>query len=293
MIKRKKVLVIFGTRPEAIKMAPVCHVLAKEETLDTIICVSGQHREMLDQVLSVFEIAPNIDLNLMSPGKSLSALTADLISSLGGVISSQGPDLVLVHGDTATAMAGAIAAFMEGVPVAHVEAGLRTYDLRAPFPEEFNRQSISLAATLHFAPTQKAADNLSAERTASGAIMVTGNTVIDALHLCIEKLNQNQERMDNIYEQLVGDLGFEILSTPYVLITGHRRENFGSGFQRICKAISALANAYPQVHFVYPVHLNPQVIEPVKDILENVPNVHLIDPWLTSHLCACLKSASS
>ena len=279
-----KILVVFGTRPEAIKMAPLVHALKASPALQTVVCVTAQHRQMLDQVLELFQISPDIDLNLMRAGQDLSDVTSRVLTGMRDVLKAQKPDAVLVHGDTTTALATAMAAFYENIPVGHVEAGLRTHDVRAPFPEEFNRQVISKIAQWHFAPTTLSKQNLLAEGIRDATITVTGNTVIDALQWVTQRIDQDPARQAQLEGALNQALDFNWKSPSekaphrFVLITGHRRENFGEGFLNICQAIQTLAQTHPDVHFVYPVHLNPNVQEPVYRLLKDLANVHLIAP---------------
>ena len=260
-----KILIIFGTRPEAIKMAPL--VLHLRQDLDIKICVTGQHREMLDQVLKLFKIIPDYDLNLMKPNQNLANLTGEVLNGVTHVLKQEEFDWVLVQGDTTSTMAGAMAAFFQKVPVGHVEAGLRTYDLESPFPEELNRQVTSKMARLHFAPSVESKRNLLNEGFSENNISITGNTVIDALHWVLE----HSSPMDVV-------LPFELQQSRMILVTGHRRENFGSGFQQICEALRIIALKQPDLQIVYPVHLNPNVREPVNRILSNLPNIHLTEP---------------
>lgn len=278
-MQKKKILLVFGTRPEAIKMAPLYHALrALPDEFDTQLCVTAQHREMLDQVLKVFEIIPDIDLNLMKPGQDLFDVTASVLTGMRDVLRTHMPDALLVHGDTSTTLAAAMAGFYLGVPVGHVEAGLRTHDLRAPFPEEFNRQVASKLTKWHFAPTAFSRQNLLDERVPETAISVTGNTVIDALFWMLGRIDADAQRRNALDVLLTAQLNFDWQRQRFVLITGHRRENFGDGFLQICHALQELAARYPAVQFVYPVHLNPNVQQPVIAILADVPNVHLIAP---------------
>ncbi len=278
-MQKKKIMLVFGTRPEAIKMAPLYHALkALPDEFDTLLCVTAQHREMLDQVLKVFEITPDIDLNLMKPGQDLFDVTAGVLLGMREVLRMHKPDALLVHGDTSTTLAAAMAAFYLGVPVGHVEAGLRTHDLQAPFPEEFNRQVASKITKWHFAPTDFSRQNLLAERVPESSITVTGNTVIDALFWVLGRIDANAQRREAITLFLNQQLSFDWHSQRFVLMTGHRRENFGDGFLQICNALKDLAARYPAVQFVYPVHLNPNVQRPVHAILAGLPNVHLIAP---------------
>lgn len=274
----KKVMVVFGTRPEAIKMAPLCHRLREQKDIETIICVTAQHREMLDQVLSIFELTPDIDLNVMKKGQDLYDLTSGILLRMRNTLKEEKPDIVLVHGDTTTTFATSLACFYMGVKVGHVEAGLRTHDIQAPFPEEYNRQSTGIIADYHFAPTDLSQQNLLAEGKNKESIIVTGNTVIDALHLVLKKIDVDNNKSKDITLRLNERLPFAWEAARFVLITGHRRENFGQGFLDICEAIKELAIKNPDSHFVYPVHLNPNVQKPVNEILLGLDNVWLIEP---------------
>lgn len=272
-------MLVFGTRPEAIKMAPLFHALKScPEQFETQVCVTAQHRQMLDQVLRVFEISPDIDLNLMKAGQDLYDVTASVLLGMRDVLRQHKPDALLVHGDTTTSLAAAMAGFYAGVPVGHVEAGLRTHDVYAPFPEEFNRQVASKVTRWHFAPTEFSLRNLLNERINQGRITVTGNTVIDALLWVLARINSDAGRQAELTSFLDDRLPFAWQTERFVLITGHRRENFGDGFLQICEALKDLAASYPNVHFVYPVHLNPNVQQPVMSLLANLPNVYLIEP---------------
>jgi UDP-N-acetylglucosamine 2-epimerase (non-hydrolysing) len=275
----KKIMLVFGTRPEAIKMAPLYHALkASPEQFETQVCVTAQHRQMLDQVLRVFEITPDIDLNLMKAGQDLYDVTASVLLGMRDVLRQHKPDALLVHGDTTTSLAAAMAGFYAGVPVGHVEAGLRTHDVYAPFPEEFNRQVASKVTRWHFAPTEFSQQNLLNERIEEDQITVTGNTVIDALLWVLARIDSDAGRQAELTRFLDDRLPFAWQTERFVLITGHRRENFGDGFLQICEALKDLAARYPNVHLVYPVHLNPNVQQPVKSLLAELPNVHLIEP---------------
>lgn len=277
-MSQKRVLSIFGTRPEAIKMAPVVRALAAHPGFDSRICVTAQHRSMLDQVLGLFEIEPHYDLNVMSPGQDLFDVTSRVLLGLRSVIREESPDIVLVQGDTTTCFAGALAAFYEDVPVAHVEAGLRTGNLRAPFPEEANRTLVSRIAELHFAPTDRSRRNLLAENVPQAQVIVTGNTVIDALLWVRERVAAYPH---GVWKTLFGEALFVRVrdaSRRCVLITGHRRENFGQGFRDLCHGVRDLAASHGDWDFIYPVHLNPNVRQPVNDILTGLSNVHLIEP---------------
>lgn len=283
-MKLIKNLIVFGTRPEAIKMAPLVNEFKKHpEKFDTRVCVTAQHREMLDQVLDFFNLKPDYDLNIMKPGQNLYGLTADIITNLQPILEDFKPDYVFVHGDTSTTMSAALAAFYSGAKICHVEAGLRTHNMRSPFPEEMNRQVTSRITDFHFAPTQKAANNLIVENINKSKVIVTGNTVIDALLESAKKVKAiKSEEIDKL----------KLLINPdkkLILVTGHRRENHGQGFINICEALKEIAITHPDVQIVYPVHLNPKVKEPVYKILSSISNIHLIDPiaypsfvWLMS-----------
>jgi UDP-N-acetylglucosamine 2-epimerase (non-hydrolysing) len=275
----KKIMLVFGTRPEAIKMAPLYFALkSRPEEFTTQLCVTAQHRQMLDQVLKVFDIQPDIDLNLMKPGQDLFDVTSAVLSGMGKVLAEHKPDALLVHGDTTTTLGAAMAGFYRGIPVGHVEAGLRTHDLFAPFPEEFNRQTTGKIARWHFAPTAHSRQNLLDERVPDAHIAVTGNTVIDALLWVLERIEADPCRRAELSEFINNRVPFDWFDKRFVLITGHRRENFGSGFVQICEALKELAASYPDLELVYPVHLNPNVQEPVRNILGGLPNMHLIEP---------------
>lgn len=279
MSKTKKIMLVFGTRPEAIKMAPLVHRLkAEPEFFDIQVCVTAQHRQMLDQVLRIFEIVPDIDLDVMKPGQDLFDVTTAVLQGMKGVFEKNKPDAVLVHGDTTTTLAAAMAGFYAGVPVGHVEAGLRTHDLYAPFPEEFNRQVASRVTRWHFVPTEVSRANLIAERVEDESITVTGNTVIDALYWVLNRIDSDGSRSAQLIQSLNQALPFDWQSDRFVLITGHRRENFGDGFLQICEALYEMASKFNNVHFVYPVHLNPNVQKPVHNILAGLSNVHLVEP---------------
>ena len=273
------VLVVFGTRPEAIKMAPLCHALEKNsDFFNTTICVTGQHREMLDQVLNIFSISPHVDLSIMKKGQDLTDITSSILLKMRDVISQYKPDLILVHGDTTTTIATSMAAFYAKIQVAHIEAGLRTYDMSAPFPEEFNRQITSKISNWHFAPTKLSKMNLINEGVKNESIEITGNTVIDALFWVIERLEHDSDRKNSVVAFISNKLNFDWINSKYILITGHRRENFGKGFISICEAISNLAAKYKDINFVYPVHLNPNVQDPVNLLLSKHTNIYLIEP---------------
>jgi len=269
-----KVLTVFGTRPEAIKMAPLVKCLEHAEGIQARVCVTAQHRQMLDQVLDLFEIRPDHDLDVMRPGQDLFTITAEILQAIRGVYEAERPDIVLVHGDTTTTFAATLSAFYLRIPVGHVEAGLRTGNLYSPWPEEANRRLTSALAAMHFAPTPTSRDNLLRENVPGESILVTGNTVIDALLAVRDKLAASPE----LRAQMEAGAAFLRPDSRMLLITGHRRENFGGGFERICDAIAALAARYPDLDLVYPVHLNPNVQEPVRRLLSGVSNVHLIEP---------------
>ena len=269
-----KVLTVFGTRPEAIKMAPLVHALANDTDFEARVCVTAQHREMLDQVLKLFEITPDYDLNIMKPGQDLTDITCRILEGLKAVFADFQPDVVLVHGDTATTMATSLAAFYHRIPVGHVEAGLRTGDLYSPWPEEANRKIAGHLAMYHFAPTENSRQNLLKESIPDSHIFVTGNSVIDALLWVRDKVMSDQHMM----EKLAANYPFIDPNKKMILVTGHRRESFGGGFERICHALAEIAQAHPDVQVVYPVHLNPNVSEPVKRILHGIDNIILISP---------------
>ena len=270
-----KILAVFGTRPEAIKMAPVLRAIGKK--MDVKVCVTAQHRHMLDQALELFEITPDYDLDIMKSGQDLFDITSKVLLGIKEVIQSESPDIILVHGDTSTSMAVSMAAFYLQIPIGHVEAGLRTYDINSPFPEEFNRQLTARVATFHFAPTEVARQNLLNERVPDRQIYVTGNTVIDALLSVIEKARSTS--FSNSILKSVPFLKQQKDDLPHIiLVTGHRRENFGKGFEEICQALHDIATDNPDIQVIYPVHLNPNVLEPVNRILSNLNNVHLIEP---------------
>lgn len=268
-----KVLTVFGTRPEAIKMAPLALQLASDERFESRVCVTAQHREMLDQVLSLFELAPDYDLNLMKPGQDLNDITCGVLQGLKEVLTDFQPDIVLVHGDTATTFATSLAAYYQQIPVGHVEAGLRTGNLYSPWPEEGNRKLTGALASKHFAPTETSRQNLLKENVAPGSIYVTGNTVIDALFEVSSKLE-----VGPLAAELRERFSFLDDSKRLVLVTGHRRESFGEGFEKICRALVETAKVHPDVQIVYPVHLNPNVREPVNRLLVGIDNVILIEP---------------
>tara|TARA_B100000795_G_scaffold243342_1_gene207134 strand:- start:4410 stop:5513 length:1104 start_codon:yes stop_codon:yes gene_type:complete len=260
-------------------MAPLCHALEKNsDFFNTTICVTGQHREMLDQVLNIFSISPHVDLSIMKKGQDLTDITSSILLKMRDVISQYKPDLILVHGDTTTTIATSMAAFYAKIQVAHIEAGLRTYDMSAPFPEEFNRQITSKISNWHFAPTKLSKMNLINEGVENESIEITGNTVIDALFWVIERLEHDSDRRNSVVAFISNKLNFDWINSKYILITGHRRENFGEGFINICEAISNLAAKYKDINFVYPVHLNPNVQDPVNLLLSKHSNIYLIEP---------------
>lgn len=273
-MKKLTTLCVFGTRPEAIKMAPLALQLYADGRFNAKVCVTGQHREMLDQVLGLFELTPDYDLNIMKPGQDLTDVTCNILQGLKLVFAEVKPDIVLVHGDTASTLAASLAAYYHKIPIAHVEAGLRTGDIYSPWPEEANRKLTGALTELHFAPTTMSRDNLVKENIDPAKIIVTGNTVIDGLLEIVAKLDAGDGLSDKLAEQ------FEFLKPDQrvILVTGHRRESFGGGFDRICEALGNVAKNYPDIQIVYPVHLNPHVREPVNRLLVGVNNVHLIEP---------------
>ena len=270
----KKILTVFGTRPEAIKMAPLVHALASDDRFDAKVCVTAQHREMLDQVLELFEIVPDFDLNIMKPSQTLNDVTTAILVGLKPVLEEFQPDVVLVHGDTATTFAAALAAYYQQIKVGHVEAGLRTGNIYSPWPEEANRKLASAITSYHFAPTAGSKENLLKEGVAESDITVTGNTVIDALFWVRKKLQEDK----SLAVSLAAKFDFLDLDKKLILVTGHRRESFGGGFERICEALRQIATMWPEIQILYPVHLNPNVQEPVTRLLNNLNNVFLIDP---------------
>ena len=276
--KMRKILLVFGTRPEAIKMAPLALELKKSAHLKVKICVTAQHREMLDQVMTSFGLKADYDLDLMRAGQNLNSITSDVVMELKPVLHDFKPDLVLVHGDTTTTMAASLAAYYEQIPVGHVEAGLRTHNIYSPWPEEINRQLTGRIASYHFAPTEEAAMNLMKEGVDREKIYVTGNTVIDALLFKVEKIRNDLELNQGCH-QAIYKSGYDLdTAGKFILVTGHRRENFGQGFENICLALKDLAKRNPNIDFVYPVHLNPNVKKPVEQLLTGVSNIHLIAP---------------
>lgn len=282
----KKIMLVFGTRPEAIKMAPLVKEFQKHpESFETIVCVTGQHREMLDQVLKLFDITPDYDLNIMKQGQDLYDVTARVLTGMRDVLKEAQPDVVLVHGDTTTSTVAALAAFYQQIPVGHIEAGLRTHNIYSPWPEEMNRQITGRIATYNFAPTQLSKQNLMKENINPDSILVTGNTVIDALHQVVRKI-KTDVALNVELEQILRNSGYDVNclknGKKLVLITGHRRENFGDGFIAMCRAIKDLTLKYPEVDFVYPMHLNPNVRKPIHEVfgedLSNLCNMFFIEP---------------
>ena len=282
----KKIMLVFGTRPEAIKMAPLVKEFQKySEMFETFVCVTGQHREMLDQVLNLFEIVPDFDLNIMKKGQDLYDITSKVLLGLRDVLKTVQPDIVLVHGDTTTSTAAALAAFYQQIPVGHIEAGLRTHNIYSPWPEEMNRQITGRIATYNFSPTQLSKNNLLSENVREDHIVVTGNTVIDALYYVVNKIKDDSSLEQKLYNELKQS-GYDVnrLSSGkrLVLITGHRRENFGNGFIEMCSAIKTLVKKYPDVDFVYPMHLNPNVRKPIHEVfgenLDEFQNMFFIEP---------------
>ena len=298
----KRILLVFGTRPEAIKMCPLVKEFQKHpESFETVVCVTGQHREMLDQVLQIFDVKPDYDLNIMKQGQDLYDVTARVLTGMRDVLDTVKPDVVLVHGDTTTSMAAAMSAFYRQIPVGHVEAGLRTHNLYSPWPEEMNRQVTGRIAEYDFSPTPLSRQNLLDEGVSEDKIMVTGNTVIDALHMVVKRIKEDSALSDKLAQNLLDagydvrrldsftdqesvrndtDLSFRAKRRNLVLITGHRRENFGEGFISMCTAIRDLARKYPEVDFVYPMHLNPNVRKPIKEVFgeEKRENLFFIEP---------------
>ena len=274
----KKILLVFGTRPEAIKMAPLVKALQKDtEHFETRVCVTAQHRQMLDQVLEVFGITPEYDLNIMAPNQDLYDITAKVLLGLREVLKDFRPDTVLVHGDTTTSMAASLAAFYMQIPVGHVEAGLRTYNMLSPWPEEMNRQVTDRICTYYFAPTEQSRANLLQENIDAKKIFITGKTVIDALLMAVDIISTTAGVKEKMAKELQ-EKGYTVGDREYILVTGHRRENFGDGFLHICKAIKELAALHPEMDIVYPVHLNPNVQKPVYELLSGLSNVYLISP---------------
>lgn len=283
----KTILLIFGTRPEAIKMCPLIKEFQKyPDSFRTLVCVTGQHREMLDQVLHIFGVAPDYDLNIMKVGQDLYDVTSRVLIGLRDVLKEVKPDMVLVHGDTTTSTAAALAAFYQQIPVGHVEAGLRTYNIYSPWPEEMNRQITSRIATYHFAPTPLSKQNLLRENVSEDHILITGNTVIDALYMIVERLKNDMD-LQKEQEQVLLKAGYDVSRLSkgkrLVLITGHRRENFGDGFIRMCTAMKDLSEKYPDVDFVYPMHLNPNVRQPIAEVFKGLDTLSAGEGWGEAH----------
>jgi UDP-N-acetylglucosamine 2-epimerase (non-hydrolysing) len=275
----KKILLVFGTRPEAIKMAPLVKEFQKDtENFETRVCVTAQHREMLDQVLDLFQITTDYDLNIMKPGQDLYDITSNILLKIKPVLEEFNPDVVLVHGDTATTFAASLAAYYQKIKIGHVEAGLRTGNLYSPWPEEGNRRLTGILTDYHFSPTETSKQNLLNEGVDESKIIVTGNTVIDALQLVVNKIDSNEHLRSNI-EKTIIQSGFKELDSKFILVTGHRRENFGQGFLNICEALKVLAKNNPDINILYPVHLNPNVRKPVNELLSNVGNIKLVEPF--------------
>ena len=279
---KQKFLIVFGTRPEAIKMAPLVKKIQEDkERFELKVCVTAQHREMLDQVLKLFEIEPDYDLNIMKSGQDLYDVTSNVLLGIRNVLVEFKPDVVFVHGDTSTTSSTALAAFYQQIKVAHIEAGLRTDNIYSPWPEEANRQITGVLSTYHFAPTSTSQENLLRENKDPKSILVTGNTVIDALYLALDKIHNNRQLKESIIksiEEEINNKNFSLESSKFILVTGHRRENHGQGFIDICKALRTIALNHPKVSIVYPVHLNPNVQKPVKELLSNIGNIYLIEP---------------
>ena len=273
----KKIMFVFGTRPEAIKMAPVIRAFKDQNIFDTKVCVTAQHREMLDQVLKIFDIKPDYDLNIMQPGQDLFDITSSVLIGMKGIFNDFMPDIVLVHGDTTTSSAASLAAFYCKIKVGHIEAGLRTGNIYSPWPEEANRQITGVLANYHFAPTDTSKKNLLKENKDKDSILVTGNTVIDALFYVLDKINKDANLKKNILKSISAQYKINN-DKKMILVTGHRRENFGSGFLNICEALKKIALKNTDVDIVYPVHLNPNVQRPVRKILSKSKNIHLIEP---------------
>lgn len=275
----KTILSVIGTRPEAIKMAPLInHLKSQNDWALSIVCSTGQHKEMLDQSLSFFEIIPDYNLNIMKAGQSLADTTAKILRETVSIFEKVKPDIVLVHGDTTTAFASSLAAFYTGIPLGHVEAGLRTNNIKSPFPEEFNRRIVGLLGTLHFSPTQTSCQNLLSEGVGLENIYVTGNTVIDSLLYSIKKINSNATLKNNLYQSLFKILKFDFMNQKFVLVTAHRRENFGNGIEQICLSLRQLAQKYQDINFVFPVHMNPKIAIPINKLLNSIRNIRLIEP---------------
>ena len=283
----KKILTVFGTRPEAIKMAPLVHHLLADKRFDAKLCVTAQHREMLDQVLDLFEIEPDFDLKIMKPKQTLNDVTASILTGLKSILEEFKPDMVLVHGDTATTFAASLAAYYQKIKIGHVEAGLRTGNIYSPWPEEANRKLTAAITNFHFAPTLSAKNNLLKEGIPKENILITGNTVIDALFWIKKKLKTNQ----SLNKSLAANFKFLAPDKKLILVTGHRRESFGAGFERICGALRQIAIKHPEVQILYPVHLNPNVQKPVNRLLKDIDNIFLIDPQQYLAFCYLMDRA--
>jgi UDP-N-acetylglucosamine 2-epimerase (non-hydrolysing) len=279
---KKKILIVFGTRPEAIKMAPLVKYFEKKlEYFELKVCVTAQHREMLDQVLDLFEITPDYDLNIMKSGQDLYDVTTNVLLGMRDVLNAFNPDVVFVHGDTSTTSSTALAAFYQQIKVAHIEAGLRTGDIYSPWPEEANRQITTVLSNYHFAPTITSQENLLRENKEPKSIIVTGNTVIDALYLALDKIQNNNELKENIVNSIENEINcnsFNVETSKFILVTGHRRENHGQGFINICRGLKEIALKNPDITIIYPLHLNPNVQKPVNQLLSNIKNIYLINP---------------
>jgi len=274
----KKILIVFGTRPETIKMAPLVRRLQSDaSSFKTKVCVTAQHREMLDQALDLFKITPDYDLNIMKSGQNLYDTTSNILLKIKSILEEFKPDLVLVHGDTTTTLAASLAAYYQKIKIGHVEAGLRTGDLHSPWPEEGNRKLVGALTDYHFSPTNTSKNNLLNEGVSDSSIFVTGNTVVDALYFIMNRIKSDKLRLQ--IEDTIFQSGFRKLNSRFILVTGHRRENFGQGFLHICKALRALAKNNPAVDIVYPVHLNPNVRRPVNDLLSGIDNIALVEPF--------------
>jgi len=291
MTNQLKVFTVIGTRPDTIKLAPVVYELQSRSNVSSILCSSGQHKEMLEQATDIFELVPDINLDAMIPGQSLESLTARMIQLISSALEDQRPDCVVVHGDTTTALCAALAAFYKQIPVIHVEAGLRTHDIREPFPEEFNRQAIARIASLNFAPTPKAQTNLLAEGVQSSKIFMSGNTVIESLKIISERIAAGGNLHARVKSELSKHLDFDFQSQRTVLITMHRRENIGDGIEEVCQSIAKLAGSFSDTNFVFPVHLNPSVSKDVKRILSGLTNVYLVPPLAYAEFVALLSNS--
>jgi UDP-N-acetylglucosamine 2-epimerase len=291
MTNQLKVFTVIGTRPDTIKLAPVVYELQSRNNISSVLCSSGQHKEMLEQVTDIFDLVPDISLDAMIPGQSLESLTARMLQLISSALDDVRPDCVIVHGDTTTAFCAALAAFYKQIPVIHVEAGLRTHDVREPFPEEFNRQAIARIATLHFAPTPKAHSNLLEEGIPEGKIFMSGNTVIESLKITSARISIGGSLHTRVKTELGKLLDFDFQSKRIVLITMHRRENIGDGIQEVCQSIARLAGAFLDTNFVFPVHLNPSVSKDVNQILSGLTNVYLVPPLAYAEFVALLSNS--